>query len=267
MKITANWIVGFVDGDGHFGYIKTSDNTDRFYFVVSQDKRSINVLYALKAFFKCGSVHKAGQNMYEYKVSAKKHLLEIIIPFFKNNPLQSSKQKDFELFCIYLWKSQQDSEVLNFNQWKKELQSLKFQKTNDSNVCLNRDWLLGFIDAEGCFVCSLVKNQFISQLIIGLSSIDTALLDEIKKFLGCGIRYSRKNGVEIFQLSSQKDKLLFVNNFLFTKGGKDNLRTEKRIKARKWGKMILFLETGQHKTKEGWDKLYLKYTRFKKNEY
>ena len=73
MELTPNWIVGFVDGDGSF-LIQPSGPSKRFCFIVSQDKRSVNVLYAIKDFFKCGNVHKAGNNMRQYKVTNKKLL-------------------------------------------------------------------------------------------------------------------------------------------------------------------------------------------------
>jgi hypothetical protein len=52
---------------------------------VSQDKRSVDVLYALKDFFKCGFVHKAGGNMMEFGVSNRKDLVNVIIPFFDSH--------------------------------------------------------------------------------------------------------------------------------------------------------------------------------------
>ena len=45
-----DWIVGFVDGNGHFGFCKTTGKyiNYSFYYIVSQDKRSVSVSYALK---------------------------------------------------------------------------------------------------------------------------------------------------------------------------------------------------------------------------
>lgn len=244
MKLTPEWIVGFVDGDGYFGFFENEKET-KFYFVVSQDKRSISVLYELKTFFKCGSVHKAGANMREYKISSIKHLKEIIIPFFNKYKLQTSKKKSFEIFV----------NKLNLN--------INLNLIKNENKILNSDWLIGFIDAEGSFVCSLIGKQFISQLIIGLNSKDAEILDFIKNYLGFGVRYTRKDGTEIFQLSSQKDKYLFVTKYLLTKGNKDRLRTEKRICARKWSKIILLIQEKKHLTPLGWKKIYNKYKDFK----
>lgn len=246
MKLTPDWVVGFVDGDGHFGFCQ-NQHEKKFYFVVSQHKRSVSVLYALKTFFQCGSVHKAGQNMMEYKVSSKKHLLEIIIPFFQKNSLHTSKQIKFEQMVNQLF---QDEQLIG-----NEIQTKKNS--------LTRDWLIGFIDADGSFVCSLIEKSFVSQMIIGLNPKDTEILNQIQTFLGYGIRYTRKDGTEIFQLSSQKHKYLFIKNFLFTNGNKDCLRTEKRVCARKWSKIILLIQEQQHKTDLGWQKIYGQYINFK----
>lgn len=231
MKINPNWIVGFVDGDGHFGF-----SNKIFYFVISQDKRSVNVLYAIKSFFKCGSVHKAGKNMREFKVSSKKNLENIIIPFFLKWPLQTSKKNSFEIF------------VKKFNP---NLNS----NINVKNIQFSLDWFVGFIDAEGCFVCSIIKQTIRPQFIIGLNEIDKDILDKIKQNLNFGVRYKRKNGVEVFQLSSNKTMCYFVRHVLFTKGFKDRLKTFKRIRARKWGKIVLLMEQKKHKTIDGFNEI------------
>ena len=73
MEIKESWITGFVDGDGCFHIQKTQPKI-RHKFIVSQHKRSVNTLYALKKKFKCGSVHKAGKNMTAFEVSDQKCL-------------------------------------------------------------------------------------------------------------------------------------------------------------------------------------------------
>lgn len=248
MKLTKNWIVGFVDGEGHFGVRKTHDNTDLFYFGVSQDKLSVSVLYAIKAFFKCGTVQKIGGNRMEYKVSSKTHLINIIIPFFEKNPLKTKKQASFYSMAQKCFDSLQLNRALNLNEQKDPL---------------NSDWLIGFIDAEASFVCSLVDNQFMAQMVMHLTSADSTILDSIQDYLGYGIRYNLKDNTELFQLSSQKDNYAFVTNYILTKGSKDRLRTQKRIEARRWSKLVFFLQTEEHHTQEGWDKAHTKYVNFK----
>lgn len=245
MKLTNDWIVGFVDGDGHFGYGNTKQKTDRFYFVISQDKRSVDVLYAIKSFFKCGSVHKAGKNMMEYKVTSKKHLVDIIIPFFEQNPLQTKKQISF---------------IKLADTCLTEIRALNLR----SKKQLTDQWLLGFLDAEASFVCSKNGRRFLPQIILGLNPKDKEILDRIQQWIGYGIRYSRKDKTEIFQLSSQPDLYRFINQFLLTKGSKDQLRTQKRIQVRKWCKLVIFLYTKQHLTSDGFLKACHKFDLFKK---
>ena len=230
--LNPNWIVGFVDGDGHFG---VSNDSKTFYFVVSQDKRSVNVLYAIKSFFKCGSVHKAGKNMTEYKVSSKKHLENIIVPFFQKWPLKTSKKKSFEIFV------------------KKLNPTLHLELFENSPF--NIYWFIGFIDAEGCFVCSIINRTIRPQFIIGLNAIDKDILDKIKQNLNLGVRYQRKNGVEVFQLSSNKNMCHFAKHVLLTKGFKDRLQTYKRIRARKWCQIVFLMEQKKHKTMDGFNEI------------
>jgi len=90
--LTPYWILGFVDGDGCFSVRQTNKNTTfRLNFVVSQNKRSVHVLHLLKEFFGCGIVRKSGGDNMEYDVGNREHLKSIIVPFFKQYPLQSKK--------------------------------------------------------------------------------------------------------------------------------------------------------------------------------
>ncbi len=107
----ANWIVGFVDGEGCFSVSIFKNRTSKIgfqvlpEFVVTQGAKSIHVLEEIKNFFNCGSIfvnrrydnHK--ENIYRYCVRSFKDLQETIVPFFKTNPLRTSKKYDFTLFC------------------------------------------------------------------------------------------------------------------------------------------------------------------------
>lgn len=239
--LNPSWVVGFVDGDGHFGFSKQQN---LFYFVISQDKRSIQVLYSIKTFFQCGSVHKAGKNMREYKVTVNKSLLTIIIPFFQKNPLQTSKKKIFQD-----WTAQFSSYL------KMALPPLT------GSIDFNH-WLIGFTDAEGSFVCSIINKTIRPQFIIALSDVDKPVLDWIYETLGYGVRYKRKNGVELFQLSSNKTMCVFARMFVLTQGFKDHLKTDKRIRARKWCKILFLMEQKQHKNDLGFKKIQNLYNHF-----
>ncbi len=104
MNLDAQWITGFVDGEGcfHVGIDKHSDMTAGYQvlpeFTVVQHERDVQVLHALKAHFDCGVVRKNHGDRMAYRVRGQKHLLERIIPFFVEHPLKTKKHVDFEKF-------------------------------------------------------------------------------------------------------------------------------------------------------------------------
>lgn len=104
MKLDAQWISGFVDGEGcfHVGINPHKEMTAKFQvlpeFTVVQHERDVQVLHALKAFFGCGVVRKNHGDRMAYRVRSKQHLLEHIVPFFVKHPLKTKKNVDFKKF-------------------------------------------------------------------------------------------------------------------------------------------------------------------------
>jgi LAGLIDADG endonuclease len=114
--IRTGWVIGFVDGEGCFsiGFVRQTDRTNRrgykagyqvFHrFVVTQGARSRPCLEELQGFFGVGKLYQNQrhdnhrEHLIQYHVSRRRDLLDVIIPFFRENPLRSSKQKDFEVF-------------------------------------------------------------------------------------------------------------------------------------------------------------------------
>ncbi len=104
MKLDAQWITGFVDGEGCFfiGINKHPEMTTGYQvlpeFTVVQHERDVQLLYALKEYFGCGVVRKNHGDRMAYRARGQKHLLERIVPFFVKHPLKSKKRADFEKF-------------------------------------------------------------------------------------------------------------------------------------------------------------------------
>ena len=104
MKLDAQWITGFVDGEGcfHVGINPDDEMTAKFQvlpeFTVVQHERDVQVLHALKAHFGCGVVRVNHGNRMAYRVRSMKHLLEHIVPFFVKHPLKTKKNVDFLKF-------------------------------------------------------------------------------------------------------------------------------------------------------------------------
>ncbi len=104
MKLDAQWITGFVDGEGcfHVGINPHEEMTAGFQvlpeFTVVQHERDAQVLFALKAYFGCGVVRTNHGDRMAYRVRGVKNLLERIVPFFVKHPLKTKKNIDFLKF-------------------------------------------------------------------------------------------------------------------------------------------------------------------------
>jgi LAGLIDADG endonuclease len=120
--IALGWVIGFVDGEGCFsiGFVRQPSRLRRsgyrtgyqvFHrFVVTQGVRSVRCLEELQAIFGVGRIfvnkrhdnHK--EDLAQYLVGRRDDLTRSIIPFFRQYPLRTSKQEDFEKFarCMQL---------------------------------------------------------------------------------------------------------------------------------------------------------------------
>lgn len=104
MKIDPQWVVGFVDGEGCF-HIGLNQNTGMSLgiqvlpeFTVVQHERDIVLLYALKEFFKSGSVDPNHGNRKAFRIRGHDNISQYVIPFFEKYKLKSKKRIDFEKF-------------------------------------------------------------------------------------------------------------------------------------------------------------------------
>lgn len=104
MQLEAQWVVGFVDGEGcfHVGVSRHAEMTQGVQvlpeFTVVQHERDAKVLHALKAFFGCGVVRKNHDDRMAWRVRRREHLLQRIVPFFQEHPLKTGKRQDFQKF-------------------------------------------------------------------------------------------------------------------------------------------------------------------------
>ena len=112
------WVVGFVDGEGCFsiGFVQQPHRTNRrgyktgyqvsHRFAVTQGVKSITCLERLQGFFGVGriSLNRRHDNhrehLAQYIVERRSELIDTIIPFFREYPMLSSKQRDFEKFAM-----------------------------------------------------------------------------------------------------------------------------------------------------------------------
>ena len=104
MDLNPDWVVGFVDGEGCF-YVGINPHPEMKLgyqvlpeFRVVQHKRDVQILYALKRFFRCGVVRRNHEDRYELRIRKLSCLLEAVM-FFERHPLKTKKNVDFKKFA------------------------------------------------------------------------------------------------------------------------------------------------------------------------
>jgi hypothetical protein len=115
--IRTGWVIGFVDGEGCFSisFVRQTSRARRkgyrtgyqvaHRFAVTQGERSRGCLEELKEFFGAGRIlvnqrrdnHR--EHLCNYLVERRTDLNETIVPFFREHPMRSAKQRDFEKFA------------------------------------------------------------------------------------------------------------------------------------------------------------------------
>jgi hypothetical protein len=105
------WVVGFVDGEGCFSCpLNRNPKTKLGWqlqprFVVVQGESSRDVLEELVCFFGCGKLYlnrrfdNHREHLVHYYVARFSDLRDIIVPYFKQHPLRTSKRENFEKFA------------------------------------------------------------------------------------------------------------------------------------------------------------------------
>jgi LAGLIDADG endonuclease len=107
----AQWVVGFVDGEGCFSAPIFRNRTCRIgwqvqpTFAVVQAERSVQGLHLLEHYFGCGQVGRFDRHdnhrepLCRYVVRRLADLEFRIIPFFEEHPLVTAKANDFSKFA------------------------------------------------------------------------------------------------------------------------------------------------------------------------
>src|SRR3989338_2056312 len=103
-RVSSEYVVGLTDGEGCF-YVNVGESP-RYRSGVKIQEKDHQLLEKVKNTIGCGAVYFQKEQRanhaqcYRYTVSAQSDIINIIIPFFKQHPLQSySKNYSFRVFC------------------------------------------------------------------------------------------------------------------------------------------------------------------------
>lgn len=165
-RLTKEWIKGFTDAEGCFNVHITKNSTMelgeqvQLRFIVDQkvvDKQILTDIGRYFEHYNDPTVYKGDCS--QIVICRQDLIFNRVVPFFRQNPLLTSKRLDFELWaeCADLMKQKLHLTKEGLNKIKKINESLNV-KTDDRKsslpkgpITLTDDWVLGFLEGDGSF--------------------------------------------------------------------------------------------------------------------
>lgn len=284
-KLCPNWVTGFSDAESSFS-IRIVNNKARKVgwrilpiFSIEIHKRDILLLKQIQTFFGVGNIYKHRSNM-TYTVQSFYDLSEIIIPHFNKYPLLTQKRSDFLLFkfAVHLLNDKVQASyeglqtIINIRASMNKGLSKELWKSFPKTIPLSRpavtfdniihpNWLVGFVDGEGCFYVKVSNSSsklgYQISLVFSISqhSRDKILFNNILKYLECGLVekvITRPNAITycVYKFSDICDKLIPLFK-------KYPLQSVKILNFADFCVIANLMANKLHLTKEGIDKIRL----------
>lgn len=238
------WLIGFSEGDGSF----TIANRGDLYFVITQDTRDKQVLEYIQKELNMGKVIVQGKTTSRFIIQDKLGLYLISL-IFNGNIRTPDKLISFNKFLKNFNK--------NINKLSRKLK--QFELNNEifeiiepckilRDITLNDNWLIGFVDAEGCFHVSFSKSNKSFRFIFDLSQKGKEnkekVLEKLNSLFGVGKVYKHfyKNNwsYRINGLSQCKVLINFFDKSEFT------FLTKKYNSYLLWKVISDRIENGEH---------------------
>lgn len=230
------WLIGFAEGDGHFGV----DKRGYLVFKITQSSLDAQVLFYIKKSLGFGSVsvQSTTNKTHQFRVRDKDNLIKII-SIFNGNLITKAKIVQFKLF------------LQAFN--AKYNTSIEFINCINK-VSLDNAWLSGFTDAEGCFTCSAYLNKTTNKHIVTVRYIisqkdDIEFSNHLASLINGYVSYLKSYEGYNTVVNSTKLSIIikYINNF--------PLQTKKHISYTRWLKVHKRVLNKEHLTVEGIEKI------------
>ena len=272
------WITGFTDAEGCFSTSICKSNLTKSgwsvqpSFNIELDIRDSTLLDSIQKFFSAGTIRynirKNKSKSVLFSVRSIKELNNVIIPHFDKYPLLTQKKNDFIKFKAiidiinkkeHLTKKGLDK-ILCLRQLK--INNLSERMDNSNKLITNApdlNWLVGFIDGDGCFFVNLQKNNrnktgygIYLKLQITQHLRDEILLKSLIKLLNCGrIQKESKRPVIQFVVSKLKD----ISEKIIPIFNKYPLQSSKKLDYNDFCEILKLMENKSHLTLDGMIKI------------
>jgi hypothetical protein len=123
---------------------------------------------------------------------------------------------------------------------------------------LNADWLVGFIDGEGCFHIGINKNEgvkfgyhILPELTVVQHKRDINLLYQIRSFMKCGVVRRNHDDQYCWRVRKLENLSEIILPFFET----HTLKSKKSVEFRKFAKVVRLMKKGEHLKVEGFQKI------------
>ena len=126
------------------------------------------------------------------------------------------------------------------------------------NMNLDPQWVVGFVDGEGCFHIGINKNsgmslglQVLPEFTVVQHETDIVLLHALKHVFGCGNVCPNHGARKAFRVRNGEHLKKYVIPFF----EKHKLKSKKRIDFEKFRDVVNLMATGAHLSQEGIEKI------------
>ena len=119
---------------------------------------------------------------------------------------------------------------------------------------LDTQWVVGFVDGEGCFYVGINKHsdmstgyQVLPEFTVVQHERDAQLLHALKAFFGCGVVRTNHGDRLAYRVRSKEHLLQRIVPFF----EEHSLKSKKNVDFKKFRHILLLMEKGEHLTAHG----------------
>ena len=123
---------------------------------------------------------------------------------------------------------------------------------------MNPDWLVGFVDGEGCFHVGVSRHpemrfgaQILPEFTVVQHMRDVSLLHRIRSAMGCGVVRRNHGDRYCWRVRDLRHLADIIVPFF----ERHPLRSRKQAAFSRWARIVRRMARGDHQTQEGFDEL------------
>jgi hypothetical protein len=249
------WLVGFTDGDGSFSVLRQGDKWN-LTFKISQNTYNLRALHYIKKELGAGSIFvESKRDLAHFRIRDRKVINSIIFPIFDKYPLLTTKYFNYNIFKeAYFILENNNLTKLERNELLENLLLTKpsnsyispaweniaipLTDTNEAKKVISIAWLIGFVEAEGCFyLVSKSSNRIVHAFCI-TQKLDQIVLEGIRLILGISTKvvYKKNLNNNFYSLDTTNSRAIMNIIDVFNNSMKGMKAVEYKIWSRSFNK-------------------------------